>query len=155
MVIHTNLLPFLSIIITDTVATKLPESTSLLLITTCNSKHWNYNCTHWGRWWQLESGHKKTLMAGLTWALEGSGSLAKLQLIHELLHLWSGSNWGCRMSENKRWEVVQQTSSLCVRYIWSQYLTSETQYQTLCVSLSVSEVEDNSLCGYCHSHWWF
>ena len=30
------------------------------------------------------------------------------------------------MSENKRGEVVQQTSSLCVRYIWSQYLTIET-----------------------------
>ena len=38
--------------------------------------------------------------------------------------------------------MVQQTSSLCVRYIWSRYLTTETQYQTVCVSLSVSEVED-------------
>ena len=46
--------------------------------------------------------------------------------------------------------VTQQTSSPCARYIWSQYLTIETHYQTLCVSLSVSEVEDNSLCGYCH-----
>ena len=53
-----------------------------------------------------------------------------------------------QMSENKRWGVVQQTSSLCVRYIWSQYLTTETHYQTLCVSLSVSEVEDYYRCGY-------
>ena len=42
------------------------------------------------------------------------------------------------MSENKRREVAQQTSLLCVRYIWSQYLTTETQYQTL----SVIEVGD-------------
>jgi len=26
---------------------KLPESAALLLTTTCSSKHWNYNCTHW------------------------------------------------------------------------------------------------------------
>ena len=78
-------------------------------------------------------------MAGLTLASEGSGSLAKLQLIHELLHQQAGWTQGCRMSENERREVVQQTSSLCVRYIWSQYLTSETQYQTLCDCLSVSE----------------
>ena len=30
---------------------------------------------------------------------------------------------------------------LCVRYIWSQYLTTETQHQTLYVSLSISQVE--------------
>ena len=82
----------------------------------------------------------KTWRAGLTLALEGSGSLATLHLIHEHLLLWSGSQRGCRMSENKRWEVVQQTSSLCVRYIWPQYLTTKTQ--TLCISLSVSGVED-------------
>ena len=34
--------------------------------------------------------------------------------------------------------MVQQTSSLCVRYIWSQYLTTETQYQTLCQFVSLS-----------------
>ena len=50
-------------------------------------------------------------MTGLTLAPEDFDSLAKLQLPHRLL-LWSGSNWGCRMSVNKRWEVVQQTS-LC------------------------------------------
>ena len=82
----------------------------------------------------------RTWRAGLTLVSEGSGSLAKLQPTHEHLHLRSCSHWGYRMSENKRWEVVQQTSSLCVRYIWSQYLTTETQYQTL---WSVIEVEDN------------
>ena len=41
--------------------------------------------------------------------------------------------------------------SICVRYIWSQYLTTETHYQILCVSLLASEVEDYSLCGYCYS----
>ena len=41
--------------------------------------------------------------------------------------------------------------SICVRYIWSQYLTNETHYQILCVSLLASEVEDYSLCGYCYS----
>ena len=33
---------------------------------------------------------------------EGSGSLAMLQLLHELLHLRSGCTQDCRMSENKR-----------------------------------------------------
>ena len=42
-------------------------------------------------------------------------------------------------------------SLFCVRYIWSQYLTTETHYQILCVSLLASEVEDYSLCGYCYS----
>ena len=42
-------------------------------------------------------------MAGLTLAPEGSGSLAKQQLLHELLHLRSGWTQGCsRMSENKQ-----------------------------------------------------
>ena len=41
-------------------------------------------------------------MAGLTLAPEGSGSLAKLQLLCELLHLRSGWTQGCRMSENKQ-----------------------------------------------------
>ena len=40
-------------------------------------------------------------MAGLTLAPEGSGSLAKQQLLHKLLHLRSGWTQGCRMSENK------------------------------------------------------
>ena len=80
----------------------------------------------------------RTWRVGLTLVSEGSGSLAKLQPIHKLLLLWSGSYWGCRMSANKRWEVVQQTSSLRVRYIWSWYFITETQYQTLCVSLWVS-----------------
>ena len=38
-------------------------------------------------------------MAELTLAPEGSASLAKLQLLHELLHLRSGCTQGCRMSE--------------------------------------------------------
>ena len=37
-----------------------------------------------------------------------------------------------------------------VRYIWSQYLTTETHNQILCVILLASEVEDYSLCGYCY-----
>ena len=41
--------------------------------------------------------------------------------------------------------------SICVRYIWSQYLTTETHSQILCVSLLASEVEDYSLCGYSYS----
>ena len=49
----------------------------------------------------------RTWMAGLTSAPEGSCSLAKLQIIHEHLCLRSGSHWGCRVSENKRWGVVQ------------------------------------------------
>ena len=39
-------------------------------------------------------------MGELTLAPEGSGSLAKLQLLHELLHLRSGWTQDCRMSEN-------------------------------------------------------
>ena len=76
----------------------------------------------------------RTWSARLTLVSEASGSLAKLQPIHEHLWLRSGCSRGCRMSENKRWEVVQQTFSFCVRYIWCRYLTTETQYQTLCVS---------------------
>ena len=68
-------------------------------------------------------------MTGLTLAPEGSGSLAKLQPLHELLHLRSGCPRGYmyRMLENKRREVVE-ISIFCVRYIWSQYLTTETHY---------------------------
>ena len=40
------------------------------------------------------------------------------------------------------------TNPFCVRYIWSRYLTTETQYQTLCDSLSVSQVEEYFLSGY-------
>ena len=151
----TYLLPFLCIIITDTYATSYqnPQHYYWQLLATANTEITTAHIGGW--WWQLESGHKKTLMAGLTLALEGSGSLAKPHQVHTLLYLWSGSNWGCRMSDNERWEVLQQTSSLCIRYIWSWYLTSETHYQTLCLSLLVSEVEDNSLCGHCHCHWWF
>ena len=49
-------------------------------------------------------------MVGLTLAPEGSGSLAKLQLLHELLHLRSGWTQDCRMSENKQIKVVQEIS---------------------------------------------
>ena len=44
----------------------------------------------------------KTWMAWLTWASEGSGSLAKLHPIYVHRQMWSHSHWGCRMSENKR-----------------------------------------------------
>ena len=40
-------------------------------------------------------------MAGLTLTSEGSGSLAKLQLLHELLQLRSGWTQGCRISDKK------------------------------------------------------
>ena len=51
-------------------------------------------------------------MAGLTLAPEGSGSLAKLQLLYELLCLRSGWTQGCRMSENKERKVVQEISMI-------------------------------------------
>ena len=51
----------------------------------------------------------------------------------------------------KEQEMRLLKSPFCVRYIWSQYLTTETHYQILCVSLLVSEVEDDSLCSYCYS----
>ena len=41
-------------------------------------------------------------MAELTLASEDSGSLAKLQLILQLLHLQACFHWGCRMSENRK-----------------------------------------------------
>ena len=46
-------------------------------------------------------------MTRLTLASEGSGSLAKLQPLHKLLHLRSGCNRGCRMSERID-EVVEK-----------------------------------------------
>ena len=91
-----------------------------------------------------------TWRVGLTLVSEGSGLLATLQPIHEHLHLRSCSNWGCIMSENKRWEVVQQTSSFCVRYIWSCGTSLLTHSIRHCVS--ASQVEEYSLC---YSHWWF
>ena len=42
------------------------------------------------------------LRSGLTLNLEGSGSLPKLQPIHNLLQLWSYSHWGCKMLENNK-----------------------------------------------------
>ena len=52
-------------------------------------------------------------MSELTWAPEGSCSHAKLQLLHELLCVRTGSIQGCRMSENKekfvhkpKWMIV-------------------------------------------------
>ena len=87
-------------------------------------------------------------MTRLTLVSEGSGSLAKLQPLHEFFQLRSGTSRGCRMSENKRREVVE--FSICVRYIWSKHLTSETNYK-YCVSLLASEVKDYSLSGYCYS----
>ena len=70
-------------------------------------------------------------MTGLTLASEGSGSLAKLQSLHKLLHLRSGCYRGCRMSQRRgeRW-----LKSLCKVYLVSVYLTTETKYQILFVS---------------------
>ena len=48
----------------------------------------------------------RTIMAQLTLAPEGSGSLAKLQQLHELLRLRSGWTQGCRMSENKKRSII-------------------------------------------------
>ena len=45
---------------------------------------------------------QEALMAGLTLALEGYGSLATLLLIHELLLLRFCCIQGCRMSENNK-----------------------------------------------------
>ena len=56
----------------------------------------------------------RTWMVGLTLAPEGSGSLVKPQPVYAFLQLRSCSHWGCRMSENNRWELVQQTPSFCV-----------------------------------------
>ena len=55
-------------------------------------------------------------MTGLTLASEGSGSLAKLQPLHELLHLRSGCSRGYRISEriDERW-----LKSLCKVYLVS------------------------------------
>ena len=50
--------------------------------------------------WPTVSVHlllSRTWMAGLTLVPQGSGSLAKLQLLHELLCLRSGCTQGCRM----------------------------------------------------------
>ena len=54
-----------------------------------------------GTWW-----------AGLTLAPEGSGSLVKPQPVNVFCQLRFCSHWGYRTSGNKKWEVVQQTSSL-------------------------------------------
>ena len=58
----------------------------------------------------------RSWMTGLTLASEGSGSLAKLQPLHELLHLRSGCYRGCRMSEriDEKW-----LKSLCKVYLVS------------------------------------
>ena len=79
--------------------------------------------------------HLLTWRAGLTLAREGCGSLAKLQPIHEHLHLRSSCHWGCEMSENKRWEVVQQISSLCVNSVPHHWDTvSDTTVTTHCLT---------------------
>ena len=89
-------------------------------------------------------------MTGLTLASEGSGSLAKLQPLHKLLHLRYGCSRGYmyRILENKRWEVVE-ISILCKVYLVSVSHYWDTLSDTVCQF--VSEVEDYSLCGYCHS----
>ena len=76
-------------------------------------------------------------MTGLTLAPEGSGSLAKLQPLHELLQLRYGCSRGYRYIRDQARDERWLKSLFCVRYIWSQYLTTETHYQTLCVSLLV------------------
>ena len=50
-----------------------------------------------------------------------------------------------RLQNVREWEMRVGSTTLS---IWSQYLTTETQYQTLCNFLSVSEVEDYKLCGW-------
>ena len=87
-------------------------------------------------------------MTGLTLAPEGSGSLAKLQPLHKLLHLRSGCSRGYTISENKKWEVVE-VSILCKVYLVSVSHYWDTLSDTVCQF--VSEVEDYSLCGYCYS----
>ena len=86
-------------------------------------------------------------MIGLTLVPEGSGSLAKLLPLHELLQLRSGCPRGYRISEN-RWEV-DEISILCKVYLVSVSHYWDTLSDTVCQF--VSEVEDYSLCGYCHS----
>ena len=120
------------------------------IVDPCNAtpvEIWSVDNHHWSI--SVHFLGSRSWMTRLTLAPEGSGSLAKLQPLHKLLQLRSRCNRGymCRMLKNKRWEVVL----FCVRCIWSQYLTTETHYQILCVSLLVSEVEDYSLCGYCYS----
>ena len=88
-------------------------------------------------------------MVGLTQASEDSGSLAKHQPVHKDLLLRSQCWWGYRESENHRWQVVKQIAFIFV--IGLSTSTTETQYQILCVSLSVSDVENCFLWGYCHS----
>ena len=59
-------------------------------------------------------------MAELTLVPEGSGSLAKLQLLHELLRLRSGYTQDCRMLENKQIKVVQEISmNVCIYTVQS------------------------------------
>ena len=87
-------------------------------------------------------------MTRFTSASEGSGSLAKLQPLHELLQLRSGFSRGYRISEIKRWEEVE-ISILCKVYLVSVSHYCDTLSDTVCQF--VSEVEDYSLCGYCHS----
>ena len=83
----------------------------------------------------------KTWRARLTLVSEASGSLAKLQLVHEHLRLRSGSNWGCRMSENKRYErwfnnlfTLCKVSLVLVPHYWN--IVSDTVSDTVCQFLS-------------------
>ena len=96
-------------------------------------------------------GNRKILswMTGLTLTSEGCSSPAKLQPLHEFLHLRSGCTWGynCRILENKRWEVVE-ISTLCKVYLVSVSHYWDTLSDTVCQF--VSEVEDYSLSGYCN-----
>ena len=65
---------------------------------------------------------------GLTSAPEGSGSLAKLQLLHELLRLRSGWTQGCRMfrEQTKERKAVQEISmNVCI--LKQQYTTTNNQ----------------------------
>ena len=89
-------------------------------------------------------------MTGLTLAPEGSGSLVKLQPLHELLQLRSGCSRGykCRMLKINGGEAVE-IFILCKVYLVSVSHYWDTLSDTVCQF--VSEVEDYSLCGYCHS----
>jgi len=51
-------------------------------------------------------------MAGLTLAPEGSGSLSKLQTVQGF-HCRSCYSWGCRITENKRWNRLNKSIQVC------------------------------------------
>ena len=96
---------------------------------------WSVDNHHWSISVHLLG--SRSWMTRLTLASEGSGSLSKLQPLHELLHLRSGCHWGymCRMLKNKRWEVVE-ISILCKVYLVSVSHYWDTLSDTVCQFVS-------------------